>query len=345
MARPLRIEFPGACYHVMNRGNQRSRVFHSPAHYELFAHRLGLFAKEFSVRIHCVTLMPNHFHLVVTTDEGNLSRFMQTLLTSFAVNLNRMRRGCGHVFQGRFKALVVEAQLYLSQLSRYIHLNPVRQRGFRSVPLEERREALLSYEWSTFRATIGLAPVPLWLDIEPVLDTWGPSRGEQMRNYRRYVEQGLTADLPNPLLDARKQAILGSDAFVDDLKREHLLQRQADRREELTLAHLQRSFSLAEVCNAVRAVYEVGEGSEPCRSARGEARRALMWSAAVYCRGTRSLSWLAEQFGVSVSGLTKARRRMEQLTATDAEVQGRVARVVGELGVAPPSHITTLSDA
>ena len=104
MARPLRIEYKGACYHVMNRGNQRARVFHSRKHYTLFLEKLAHFCEPFDVTVHSYCCMPNHFHLLLTTREANLSRFMQSFLTSFTLSLNRMRSTTGHVFLGRFKA-------------------------------------------------------------------------------------------------------------------------------------------------------------------------------------------------------------------------------------------------
>ena len=107
MARPLRIEYPNACYHVINRGNQRSVVFHDTWHYECFVEKLGYFATEFRVEVYAYCCMPNHFHLYLQTKEANLSRFMQSFLTSYCVSSNKKRRSSGHIFQGRFKAITV----------------------------------------------------------------------------------------------------------------------------------------------------------------------------------------------------------------------------------------------
>ena len=106
MARPLRIEYPGASYHVMNRGNQRQKVFYSASHYELFLDKLGESCVKFNVTVRCYCLMPNHFHLYLKTADANLGRFMQTFLTSFCYSLNRLRVKSGHIFQGRFKSHV-----------------------------------------------------------------------------------------------------------------------------------------------------------------------------------------------------------------------------------------------
>ena len=134
MARPLRIEYPGACYHVINRGNQCSTVFYDAEHYEFFVQKLGAFAKQYDISAYCYCLMPNHFHVYLKTRQANLSRFMQAFLTSFTVTMNRRRRMSGHIFPGRFKAQLVEDELYRSKLSRYIHLNPVQMKSVSRIP-------------------------------------------------------------------------------------------------------------------------------------------------------------------------------------------------------------------
>ena len=154
MARPLRVEYPGAHYHVINRGNQRQIVFRSDADHELFLDKLWLFASQFGVNIMSYCLMPNHFHLYLATPSPNLSRFMQALLTSFTITLNRRRRSSGHLFQGRFKAVPVESERYGSELSRYIHLNPIRTVRARALPLEDKRRLLVEYRWSSFAVLV-----------------------------------------------------------------------------------------------------------------------------------------------------------------------------------------------
>ena len=129
MARPLRIEYAGAYYHVMNRGNRRQVVFAEPQDYELFLERLRHFGELFDVRLLCYCCVPNHFHLYVQTAQPNLSRFVQSLLTSFTISVNRRHRTCGHVFQGRFTAHLVENEAYGAEVSRHIHLNAVRAKA------------------------------------------------------------------------------------------------------------------------------------------------------------------------------------------------------------------------
>ena len=332
VARPLRIEYAGACYHVMNRGNQRARVFHSPRQYRLFLEKLERFALQFDVRVHSYCLMPNHFHVVLTTRRPNLSRFMQSWLASFTLSINRMRRNSGHVFQGRFRAHLVETQRYVSAVSRYVHLNPVRTTRAKELPLAQRRALLRDFEWSSFPVLIGLRQAPDWMDVAPVLGTWGTGLDACMRNYRQYVEQGLTVDLPSPFLSVREQSILGSDSFVDQIRRRYLLNRKpAGDGAESALAHLVHSLDPDEVLAVVAELY----GVTPLdllkrRSPFREARRVGMYFTAVYCRHTHSLINLAGLFSVSLGGLCTTRARVEHELGRrgNRELRLRVAQIL-----------------
>jgi hypothetical protein len=255
---------------------------------------------------------------------------MQSFLTSFTVSLNRARRSSGHVFQGRFKAQLVEEEGYHAELSRYIHLNPVRVQEYRQRSVQERRTHLREFPWSSYGCYIGLRKAPEWLRMEPVLGEWSGKLREQMRRYRRFVEEGLLRDLKSPYDGAVEQSIVGSDRFVDRIKREYLLSRMGDRREEPSLVHLEESFSLEEITEAVSGLYDI-QSAELLRrrSPHREARRLLMYCAAKYCRHDSSLSDVAEHLGVSLSGLTRARDRVASVLARSKK-QRRLVQSVAE---------------
>ena len=324
MARPLRIQYAGACYHVMDRGNRRAEVFHTGQDYELFLTRLGRFAGEFDVRVHCYCLMPNHFHLYLRTEQANLSRFMQSFLTSFTLTVNRVRKAPGHVFQGRFRSQLVEDDRYRSAISRYIHLNPVRVERLREAPVAARREELRMHPWSSYPACIGLRQPAEWLDIAGVLSAWGESRAEAMKAYRRYVEEGLVRDLKSPFSDAAEQSVLGSEPFVDRIRRRFVLARQAPAPKRSR----QRSLSLTEVARAVAAVCG-GDPRELLSRDGGHriGRGLLMHCAAKHCRSDRSLSDLAEEFDVSVSAMSVTRTRFVRRLAKDPALGALVDQV------------------
>ena len=318
MARPLRIEYPNAGYHVINRGNQRGTVFHDDWHYKSFIEKLGYFATEFQVSVYAYCCVPNHFHLYLRTRQANLSRFMQSFLTSFCVSSNKKRHSSGHIFQGRFKAHLVEDELYRSRLSRYIHLNPIRIKAFREANVEDRHNYLRDFKWSSYRSYIGSSKTPTWLERSPILSCWGKKRREQMKNYATYVEEGLLKNLENPFDDVVEQSIIGSDRFVDWVKREYLLTRLGEKKDEPALIHLQQSFSFEDVIDHVSKYFEVDQAAVLTRkSGHRNARRLAMYCVCAYCRNNHNLSEMATRFSVSASALTQARDSVAKEASPD----------------------------
>ena len=317
MSRPCRFEYAGALYHVMNRGNRRERVFRTQADYGLFLNRLGRFAGEFGVEVLGYCLMPNHFHLFLRTRQANLSRFMQSLLTSFTVVVNRRDQTSGHLFQGRFKAQLEEGEGYFDTVSRYIHLNPVRTQAAKELPLAERRRVLAEFRWSSFSSLVGLTPSPAWLQTAEILNGFGSNRREQMREYRWYVEQGLTVDIRSPEEAVSVPGILGSEAFADRIKREFLLRTTVkDRREQPALAKAHGGHAFSHVLAAVGETYGVTPSFLLRRGCRQrEARQVAILAASEFCRGALPLAEMARKFNLSLSGFTSVRDRLERRMA------------------------------
>ena len=148
MARRLRIEYPGAFYHVMNRGIDRRLLFRCKEDAVRFERNLAETVDLYRVRLHAYTLLPNHFHLLVETPDANLGVFMQALQTRYGVYFNNRYGKSGHVYQGPYKAILVDAEEYLLKLSRYIHLNPVQTKEAKKKPIKERIKILHAYPWS-----------------------------------------------------------------------------------------------------------------------------------------------------------------------------------------------------
>ena len=207
MARPLRIEYEGAFYHVTARGNERKRVFFGKADYEAFKGYLKEAKEKYGARLHCYVLMTNHYHLLVETPKGNLSRLMHYLNGSYTNYLNRKRRRSGHLFQGRYKGIVVERDSYLLELSRYLHLNPVRAR------LVAKPE---DYPYSSYRAYVSRGEDDL-IDRDLILGMIsGGGRGGG-RRYREFVERVLGEELENPLKGVYGGIILGGTQFIKEV--------------------------------------------------------------------------------------------------------------------------------
>ena len=164
MPRPLRIEFPDACYHVMCRGNARLPVFRADADKELLLDRMVHFADIFRVEIRAYCVMPNHIHMHLRTREANLGAYMRSFLTSFTTIYNHRNDSCGHVLQGRYKAFLVEdARPYVAKVTGYIHLNPVRVAALDDTPSAVRHELAVQCPWSSYGQILGVRPCPSWL--------------------------------------------------------------------------------------------------------------------------------------------------------------------------------------
>jgi len=195
MARLLRLQFEGALYHVMFRGNERRVIFRDDADRLGFLERLRETQVMRPVRLFLACLMPNHVHLLIETPQPNLSAFMGRLLTAYAGDFNHRHRRVGHLTQGRYKAQLVEGDTYLLKLSRYIHLNPVAGERWAEFPIADRRQALRDYRWSTYRSYVGLEPPWEGIEGDPLLALVTPyGKGDVHQIYRDYVEAGLARD-------------------------------------------------------------------------------------------------------------------------------------------------------
>lgn len=214
MARPLRLEYAGACYHITSRGNAKQSIFHDDADREMLLRVLAAAVKRFGWHLHAYCLMGNHYHLLVATPQPNLSRGMRHLNGVYTQRFNRRHERAGHVFQGRFGAILVEREAYLLELVRYISLNPVRAGIVASA--EE-------WRWSSQRAYAGLAAAPEWLDVRPVLERFSDDPTQAPLRYRRFVAEGV--GVAGPWSALRGQVLLGTELFATRLQA--LLSRRA----------------------------------------------------------------------------------------------------------------------
>ena len=208
MARPLRIEFAGAVYHVTSRGNARADIFEADRDRETFLRILGVVVKRFNWLCHAYCLMNNHYHLLIETPEGNLSAGMRQLNGVYTQAFNRAHRRDGHVFKGRFTAILVEKESHLLELCRYVVLNPVR------AGMVERPE---QYRWSSYRPTLGKAAKPALLTTGWLLGNFSSTLAESRRRYRQFVTAGMD-DIESPWGKLSGQILLGTEEFVQKAK-------------------------------------------------------------------------------------------------------------------------------
>ena len=330
MARALRIEGAGLWYHVMCRGNGGQHVFRCKKDYEGFLGRLGTVATAFHVEVHAYALMANHVHLFVRTREANLGRFMQRLLTGYTQWFNWHHETYGHLFQGRYKALLVDKNAYGLEVSRYIHLNPVRGKGGRKQTVAMRQAALRDYPWSSYRAMIGLAKVEEWFVTHDTLARWGTGRREQQRAYARFVEEGLIKDITDPAEEARAQSILGRDRFVDRIRRILRSRVSSDRESERTRRQL-LAERIEKVVAHVALAYGVSTTELTCRTmgpCGNEARRVAMWLARERCGSTTTVREIGKALGgVSGAAVAHAHSRVARKAMRDKRLKRILTRI------------------
>jgi len=216
MARPIRVEYEAAVYHVYARGNERRAIFKDEADRRLFLSTLAEMVHQQGIIIHAYCLMPNHYHLIAETPRANLSQGLGWFQVTYTVRYNRRHRRSGHLFQGRYKAQVVDADEYGQELVRYIHLNPVRGRDkSRAIP-GQRREELAEYQWSSQRAYAGLAEKPEWLSLS-WLNYWGKTKKAAHRNYRAFIENAFGSKIDCLWDKAKGGLVLGDESFREKI--------------------------------------------------------------------------------------------------------------------------------
>jgi len=274
MARPLRLELAGALYHVTSRGDGREDIYLSDEDRMAWLDTLGQVCERFNWVCHAYCLMSNHYHLVIETPEANLSKGMRHLNGVYTQRFNRAHQRVGHVFQGRFKAILVEKDSYLLELARYVVLNPLRARMVRQ---------LENWPWSSYLATCGQAAKPDWLQCDFILSLFSTRRSHAVAKYISFVQEGKGL----PVWDKLKgQIYLGSDAFIEKM------QTLVDQQSMLTEIPRSQRRALTQALSGFAQKHERNDAI-----------------ALAYLSGQHTMTAIAEHFGVhytTVSRLVKA---------------------------------------
>lgn len=207
MARPLRLEFAGALYHVTARGDRQENIYEGNHDRIAFLDVLGDVCAIYNWVCHAYCLMDNHYHLIIETPDANLSRGMRQLNGVYTQKFNRFHNRVGHCFQGRYKAIYVDKDSYLLELSRYVVLNPVRAQMVRFA---------IEWPWSSYRATIGQVKKPEWLEIDWLLAMFSKHKKASIEGYVQFVSEGKNQ--PSPWKELSNQVYLGGSDFVTQLQ-------------------------------------------------------------------------------------------------------------------------------
>lgn len=206
MARPLRIEYDGALYHVTSRGNEKKPIFKDDTDCNIFLDTLHKVNKRYNWICHAYCLMDNHYHLVIETPDGNLSKGMRQLNGVYTQIFNKRHERVGHIFQGRYKAILIQKESHLLEVCRYVVLNPVRAKAVKSIK---------DWEWSSYRATVGKDKSHPCLTTDGILGQFAKQKRTAEKKYKEFVEAG--AGEKGIWEDVKSQSILGSDEFIEKL--------------------------------------------------------------------------------------------------------------------------------
>jgi REP element-mobilizing transposase RayT len=278
MARPLRLELAGGVYHVTSRGDGREAIYLSDADRDVWLEVFGQVCERFNWVCHAWCQMTNHYHILIETPEANLAQGMRQLNGVYTQRFNRAHDRVGHVFQGRYKAILVERDSYLLELARYVVLNPLRAK------MVQRLDAWM---WSSYPATCGQTASPAWLQTGWILRQFGLHRASAIAGYVTFVHAG--ARLPSVWMQLQGQIYLGSAAFVQKMQ-----------------AQVEQRPALDEIPIAQRRPLTQPLAQFEARYARQEAM------ARAYLSGQHSMAAIARHFGVHYSTVSRSVKNHEQ---------------------------------
>lgn len=314
MARPLRLEHPGAIWHVTARGNERGDVFRDDVDREEFLSVLGRTASLYGWRLHAYVLMGNHYHLLVETPEPTLSRGMRDLNGVTTQRFNRRHGRTGHLFEGRFKAILVERETHLLEVARYVVLNPLRAGLARAVA---------SWPWSSYKATAGLAEAPEWLETGWTIEQFGRRLADARRRYAAFVAEGKGSGY-DPWSQLRGQVFLGSEGFAREAGRK--ANQKAAAREIPRVQREPVTRAPDEVATAFTAARKVSLEEMAAAPRKHLVDRALLaWALRSLARAP--LAAIAGLLDVGIAQASVLVRRGETLVADDAKLAAVVEKV------------------
>ena len=314
MARPWRIQFPGAIYHLSGRGNNRGDIFLDDADRQTFLELLGQAVPRFSLQLFAFCLMTNHYHLFLRTRRANLSQAMHWLNAAYTQRFHRQHRRSGHLLQGRYKSVLIADEAHWLHLSMYLHLNPVRA-GLVEDPAD--------YPWSSFRDYTQARRRYAWLAPEEILANYGFTPAGRRRRYRQEC-LGLAGSKPSFWQEFRSRAVLGSREAVEELARKYRPAGQVEEVPEYTKSQVRTPVetALTQVAQNFRTTVE-----DLKRRRRGDlARQVAYWHLVRHCG--LPVNRVAEIFGVGHSAVSMGLRKIEKQKARDRSLAASLQALI-----------------
>lgn len=293
MARPLRIEYEDAFYHIIQRGIEKKRIFLQDTDKSKFLSYLSHSYLQYKIVIHAYVLMDNHYHLILQTPNANLSKVMHYLNTSYAVYFNTKRKRTGPLYQGRYKAILVQQDEYLHHLSRYIYLNPVRANAVKD-PIE--------YPWSSYKYFVSSTPPPTWLQASFILSMFGKTASEAKKLYNEFVLSEIGKEKDIILKNTIKGFILGNNDFAENIIKRFVKGKQSSEIPIINKLERRKEPSLAEIKTLVE---------DSIKDNKKLRRKVTLYLARKYTGQT--LNDIAYFYGkIKDTGVSQAFKRTEQ---------------------------------
>lgn len=324
MARPLRIQYPDAVYHVTCRGNERQNIFRDDPDRSRFLQLLNQSLNLYTVKLHSYVLMNNHFHLLVETPLANLSEFMRHFNIAYIGYFNRRHKRVGHLYQGRFKAIIVDKDAYLSILSRYIHLNPVRIKSLEKTEPKEKYRRLVRYPWSSLAGYLSKRKKQHFVEYKLVLADYGGDTDKARRSYRKALlsEMAQGKRIHDQVIG---QTVLGGEKFIGWLK-ETFLSEKKDREAPAHQA-IRHHRSQEEIVGVI--VHKTRKTLEEIKNEKGPLRQILM--ELLHSQGGMTNPEIGRLFGVDYSSVSQERKRLRQRLEQDKGVASLHRDIEGEM--------------
>lgn len=312
MARQLRIEYEGALYHVTSRGNQREKIFWDDKDREELKKILERTKERYDYILHAYIFMDNHYHLLIETPHANIKQLMQNINTSYTVYINRRHGRVGHLFQGRYKAFIVDKESYLLELGRYIHLNPVRA-GIVKTPED--------YRWSSYRDYIYGEGKEAFADTDDTLYYFSKKRSAATEKYRGFVNAGISEK--SSLGDA-VGSILGDKTFREKIIK--YLKGIPDKTEIPDIKKIKTRHKVEDIVRVVTAYYGIGEDDLLKRKKATQRQRKIALYLCKTLSGAKN-SEIGRMFGITAQAVTNAIRDIEKIKEKEKRLEREIVSI------------------
>jgi putative transposase len=306
MARPLRIEYPGAFYHITSRGNERKPVFKSKQDRMKFLDYLFSATERYGAQVHVYCLMDNHYHLLIETPLGNLSQIMHHINGAYTTYFNVKRGRSGHLFQGRYKSILVDMDEYAKELSRYIHLNPVRANMVSSPD---------DFQWSSYNQYIGNQKPEKWLTCDFILGYFGKNKKFAQKQYQNFVTCLVGQEYKSPLSEVTGSVLLGGQDFINFIKERYLTGLKQSKEMPATRA-LVKNVSIQDISDMV----------DQTMKEKGKIIRNVKIFLSHKYTGQK-LSVIGKTFGIGDSAVSKAFKRFEKKIEQDKRLKKNILKL------------------